>query len=177
MKMKRLKKRKTKKGYSLTEMLCVLVIVSMISISATTGIVAMTSTYQKVLMQSNAEELAQLLTVAISGELNFANGITVDGTGSVISFYSARYRTCKLLINDGKLMMESLVYNDDGSTATVLSPMIPAKNYCNGLKISDSGITVTYDETTKFFSVQFSIVDQGNHEYANVAFDVKTIQD
>ena len=157
------KRLKAKKGFSLTEMLATVLIMSLVVASSVTGITAISSTYRKVLRQSNAEHLMTAVNTAMTGELSFAKYITP--VTDEATFYSATYRTCKYGVKDGKLIINSTTLGE--------KQIINDSTYPDGLAIKE--LKVNYDDSTNKFTVDIKIGDAGVENILTNQFVVKCI--
>ena len=161
------KRLKAKKGFSLTEMLATVLIMSLVVASSVTGITAISSTYRKVLRQSNAEHLMTAVNTAMTGELSFAKYVNegITPVTDEATFYSATYRTCKYGVKDGKLIINSTKLGE--------KQIINDSTYPDGLAIKE--LKVNYDDSTNKFTVDIKIGDAGVENILTNRFVVKCI--
>ena len=161
------KRLKAKKGFSLTEMLATVLIMSLVVASSVTGITAISSTYRKVLRQSNAEHLMTAVNTAMTGELSFAKYVNegITPVTNEATFYSATYRTCKYGVKDGKLIINSTKLGE--------KQIINDSTYPDGLAIKE--LKVNYDDSTNKFTVDIKIGDAGVENILTNKFVVKCI--
>ena len=161
------KRLKAKKGFSLTEMLATVLIMSLVVASSVTGITAISSTYRKVLRQSNAEHLMTAVNTAMTGELSFAKYVNegITPVTNEVTFYSATYRTCKYGVKDGKLIINSTKLGE--------KQIINDSTYPDGLAIKE--LKVNYDDSTNKFTVEIKIGDAGVENILTNKFVVKCI--
>ena len=161
------KRLKAKKGFSLTEMLATVLIMSLVVASSVTGITAISSTYRKVLRQSNAEHLMTAVNTAMTGELSFAKYVNegITPVTNEATFYSATYRTCKYGVKDGKLIINSTKLGE--------KQIINDSTYPDGLAIKE--LKVNYDDSTNKFTVDIKIGDAGVENILTNRFVVKCI--
>ena len=161
------KRLKAKKGFSLTEMLATVLIMSLVVASSVTGITAISSTYRKVLRQSNAEHLMTAVNTAMTGELSFAKYVNegITPVTDEATFYSATYRTCKYGVKDGKLIINSTKLGE--------KQIINDSTYPDGLAIKE--LKVNYDDSTNKFTVDITIGDAGVENILTNKFVVKCI--
>lgn len=161
------KRLKAKKGFSLTEMLATVLIMSLVVASSVTGITAISSTYRKVLRQSNAEHLMTAVNTAMTGELSFAKYVNegITPVTDEATFYSATYRTCKYGVKDGKLIINSTKLGE--------KQIINDSTYPDGLAIKE--LKVNYDDSTNKFTVDIKIGDAGVENILTNKFVVKCI--
>jgi len=164
------KKLKAIKGFTLTEMLATVLIMSFVVGSSVTGIVAISSNYRKVIRQTNAEHLCTAINTAMTGELSYAKFIeTASGSTTVDSFYSATYRTCNYGLNSNGRLVMNATYN---GTATELN-VINDSAYPDGLYISN--LTIDYDESNNLFTVNVKVGDGLSTEITDTSFVVKDL--
>ena len=161
------KRLKAKKGFSLTEMLATVLIMSLVVASSVTGITAISSTYRKVLRQSNAEHLMTAVNTAMTGELSFAKYVNegITPVTDEATFYSATYRTCKYGVKDGKLIINSTKLGE--------KQIINDSTYPDGLAIKE--LKVNYDDSTNKFTVDIKIGDAGVENILTNRFVIKCI--
>ena len=166
--MKEISKRlRAKTGFSLTEMLATVLIMSLVVASSVTGITAISSTYRKVLRQSNAEHLMTAVNTAMTGELSFAKYVNegITPVPDEATFYSATYRTCKYEIKDGKLIINSTILGE--------KQIINGSTYPDGLAIKE--LKVNYYDSKNQFTVYVKIGDAGVDNILENEFVVKCI--
>lgn len=164
------KRLKAKKGFSLTEMLATVLIMSLVVASSVTGITAISSTYRKVLRQSNAEHLMTAVNTAMTGELSFAKYVNegITPVTNEATFYSATYRTCKYGVKDGKLVINFTKWGEEH-----IINVINDSTYPDGLAIKE--LKVNYDDSTNKFTVDITIGDAGVENILTNKFVVKCI--
>lgn len=93
------KKLSSRRGFSLSEMLVVVAIMSLIGIAIGGGISAAASAYRNITASSQASVLCDTLAVAVIDELRFAEDITV--VDDVVTFHSRRYGAGASITSDG----------------------------------------------------------------------------
>lgn len=91
-------KKTKRRGFTLTEMLCTLLILSLVMTSAVTGMTALSSAYRRMMEKSQAEELGATLSAVLTHELSYAKYVKTETGGTVTEFYSDTYRSCKYVI-------------------------------------------------------------------------------
>lgn len=167
---KALKNRKT--GFSLTEMLCTVLIMSIVATSAVTGMVSLANSYKRILRTSNAEELCNVLTTTMTGELRYAKYIASSG-GSLDACYSPNHRLCKYELDSGRLMVQPLKKNTSGGydLAGNKRDMIAPRTYTDGLEITH--MEITFDRAANCFTVKFDIGDSQTAQIAKTEFEVQ----
>lgn len=91
-------KKKQTLGFTLTELLCTLLILALVMTSAVTGMTALAGAYRRTMEKSQAEELCATLSASFTHELSFAKYVKTDASGNVTGFYSDTYRTCHYVV-------------------------------------------------------------------------------
>lgn len=80
-----------RKGFSLTEMLCAVALVALVSVGLASGVTTGTRQFKKSVRYSEAQTLYTTLESILTNELKYTNLITVDSDGNVKTFYSVTY--------------------------------------------------------------------------------------
>jgi prepilin-type N-terminal cleavage/methylation domain-containing protein len=135
-------KQKKRRGFTLTELLCTLLILSLVMTAAVTGMTALANAYTRMLEKSQAEELSSTLTAAVTHELSYAKYVTVTGSGDadgyapVSGFYSDTYRKCGYVLLTGTDNTASAAWTDTAQkgriaiqTAAGYTPLPGQNNY------------------------------------------------
>lgn len=135
-------KQKKRRGFTLTELLCTLLILSLVMTAAVTGMTALANAYTRMLEKSQAEELSSTLTAAVTHELSYAKYVTVTGNGyadgyaPVSGFYSDTYRKCGYVLLTGTDNTASAAWTDTAQkgriaiqTAAGYTPLPGQYNY------------------------------------------------
>lgn len=165
-----MKKLRSRSGMTLTEMLCALVVLMLISALLVVGVRFGVQTYRTSMADSQAQVLCSTVTAAIEDKLRYCGSVsTVDG---------------KLFIQG----IGSVSGNDDGGFFSVDTDgqivldtagekkLLGAKSYPRGLKIGDD-LSVTFEETRGIFHVKFKVTDTAGTTLASSEFDVKRINE
>lgn len=153
--MKRLfSKRKSNKGFSLSEVLVAVLILGLVTIGLATGVRAAGITYKQNVESAESNTLCSTLATAVMDELRYATDIT--GTSSY-TFTSKTYGSGV-----------SFSANDAGHITLGGFELIPAGAY-NKLKAS---VTSSYSATGNCFSVTISVKSADNQDVRDISFSV-----
>ena len=124
-------KNKKTAGLTLTEMLCCVVIMLLVSIGMVNGVSLAVRNYQSSLMASESQVLCSTLTSIVSDELRYAG--PVDWDKDPISFYSPSYgRPCVFAQNEEHQVTLKPV--DDSEFEGTGFNLLPGRAYHFGMR-------------------------------------------
>lgn len=154
-------------GLTLTEMLCTVLILLLISGLLAVGAGVANGTYRSSMADSQAQTLCSTLTAAFSDKLRFCGSVTRDGNRIFIQDVGSVSGDA-----DGEIFR----LNEDGQV--VLDEqgekkLLGAKAYPRGLRVDD--LHMEYDETTQIFTISFLVTDRKGRVLAGTDFDVQRI--
>ena len=152
-----IKKIKSKQGFSLSELLIALVIVSIMTIALTAGISASLRVYQESVRHAEERTLLSTLSEAIINELR-NDAVMVDNSGMIQAITSQNFGNC----NEIRLLRENEKKSkkEDGKVFVVTktgdsiksTPLIGSGAYSNHvLKVQN--IEINYNEKQKSYDV------------------------
>ena len=121
-----LRKLKDNKGLTLTELLCAIIIMLLVTAVMVVGIRLGTQAYVKSVSMSEAQQLCSTLITKVSDELRYAGTINCAADGTV-SFFSKSFGSN----TSGKL---SFGQNEDGQVTLGNEKIITKKSYPHNLK-------------------------------------------
>ena len=153
-----MKKLRGSRGVTLTETLCTVLIVLLISAMLAVGVRFAVRTYRESMELSETELLCSTLTAAISDKLRYCtveadNTVFIQGVGYV------------------KGPAKDIFTADSGQVYLGENKLLGAYAYPEGLKVRE--FSVTYEENV--FTVQFQIEDGRDTKLAEANFQVKQI--
>ena len=164
-----MKKLRSQSGMTLTEMLCALVVLMLISSLLAVGVRFAVQTYRTSMADSQAQMLCSTVTTAIADKLRYCSGVTSAGgkvfikdIGSVESDEQGSF--FQVDEDTGQIVMQS-----DSEKKQLLG----AKSYPRGLKIRE--LSVEFSNTDRRFAVSFDVTDTAG--LASSCFDVRCIND
>ena len=157
-----MKKLRGSRGVTLTETLCTVLIVLLISAMLAVGVRFAVRTYRESMELSETELLCSTLTAAISDKLRYCtveadNTVFIQGVGYV----------------KGPAENIFTVNSDSGQVYLGENKFLGAYAYPEGLKVKD--FSVEYNDTERVFTVQFQIKDRRGTKLAEANFQVKQI--
>lgn len=152
-----IKKMKSRQGMTLSELLVVLVIMSLVGSAIAVGISATAKAYDSVTSSSEAAVLCGTIATELSEELRYAKIIEVDIDDSTITYSSARF---------GKPVK---ITSDNGFVYVGNNLILGKKVYSNDLKAS---VFVTYSDGNFHVSIE---VAKDTAVLANVDFYVRAL--
>lgn len=165
-----MKKLRSQSGMTLTEMLCALVVLMLISSLLAVGVRFAVQTYRTSMADSQAQMLCSTVTTAIADKLRYCSGVTsedgkvfIKDIGSVESDEQGSFFQVD---ETGQIVMQS------GSETKQL---LGAKSYPRGLKIRE--LKVAFSDTDRRFAVSFDVTDTAGTVLASSCFDVRCIND
>lgn len=166
-----MKKLRSQSGMTLTEMLCALVVLMLISSLLAVGVRFAVQTYRTSMADSQAQMLCSTVTTAIADKLRYCSGVTsedgkvfIKDIGSVESDEQGSF--FQVDGDTGQIVMQS------GSEKKQL---LGAKSYPRGLKIRE--LKVAFSDTDRRFAVSFDVTDTAGTVLASSCFDVRCIND
>lgn len=145
-------KLRSKRGFTLTELLVSILIMSLTVTAIAIAMNYSVSIYTHLKISSEAELLASTLETAISDELHFAKDIVITNGGTKVSWTSKRAgrQTGIITTENGYIKLSS--YLDDGTQKE--SDLIREGAFTSNLTASAS---VQYDGSAKLFNVSLTI--------------------
>lgn len=182
---KMINKIKKKAGYTLTEMLCVVILIGLVSIGMVTGIDTGSRQFKKSVRISEATTLYTTLQTILSNELRFTNlnTLTVGSNNNVTSFYSITYA-----IQDNPTSLYVLDSNETGDVAlpdgtygqlaigdgTTFNRLLGKSSYTHELGAKAS---IKYHEAGHYFTVNLDIgIVDTDTSIVNKSFDVRNLE-
>lgn len=162
-------------GLTMVEMLCAVAILILLILMAGTGIHMAVRSYYTVTMESESQLLISSITSALSDKLRFARVYgKVTGESSNKVFISGVTTFDKDIVTEdkgilyiaGQQLLPTGAYGDKVSNPNELLPDGNSNNTKFKVKkTTDSSgkelAFVTYDENTGFFTIQFTVVEEG----------------
>ncbi len=153
-----MKKLRSCRGFTLTEMLCVTLILALVGCTAVTGIGLSIRAWKSAEVSAGAQILCATLASKVKQELPFATQVSVRE--DEISFYSSsRRETVSFQSQDGKLLLGN-------------SPVVSPDAYVHGLRAQ---IQITYSDSTAIFTVQLTITDAQENVQEQSRFQVQNL--
>ena len=156
-----MKKLKSRKAFTLIEVMCVVVIMVLLSGVLLVGVRLARDSYDESISRSEGELLCSTLTTAISDELRYAGSTEVDAAGTIQTFFSQKFGRLEggFSLSDGHVML--------GETA-----LLADKAYTYGLKVTT--LTVQYNAAAYAFNITLKISRNGS-EITSEQFSVKPV--
>lgn len=161
-----MKKLREKRGMTLIEMLCAVLLLLIMSGMLTLGVSFAVRTYRDSMQSSQAQELCSTITAAISDKLRYCGSVSKNGDSIFIQDVGS--------VSSGEGEIFSL--NESGEItldAAGTKKLLGSRSYPRGLRVEE--LRMTYDSDSGIFSVSFRITDGGDRELAGSDFDVKRI--
>ena len=163
-----MKKLKSKKGFTLIEMLACTVTLVLITLICTTGMNMATKSYNESMFESNSQKLEYIVNLAMGDILRYSRDITVNG--EEISFTNDVYG-----VSEGGLKLDGdgyfvLVRNKELSTEAWL---VSTMNYVDGIYITD--FTLNCDTATGIYTGSYKIKSNLTSQERLVEFTYKSI--
>lgn len=162
-------KNKKTAGLTLTEMLCCVVIMLLVSIGMVNGVSLAVRNYQSSLMASESQVLCSTLTSIVSDELRYAGPVNWENP---ISFYSRSYgRLCVFDQNEERQVTLKPV--DDSDFVGTGFNLLPGRAYHFGMQAK---VTLAQKPgTEKIFLVTILITDSQERELVKNDFEVEKL--
>lgn len=155
--MKQMRKRNNRKGFSLTELLAAVLILSMVSAVVVGGIPVAKNAYEKVTVAANAQVMLSTTISALRNELCTASNATPDAVFQKLNYYNASTGGYSQIFKDGTIKLKRTA----GSSARSLVPEA----------IGDGKLTVDYESVTcedGIITFKDLTVKEGSKPYATM---------
>ena len=151
---------KSKKGFTLVEMLCAVIVLLLITSLMAVGVQLAVRSLRTLVMDSESQVLCSTIRASVSDELRYSGTTTVSGGN--ISFFSQNYG-------------EGVEYstNEDGQILLGGNKILSSKSYTYDMRAS---VTLkSYDSTSKIFSVSVKVTDSDGNLLASSDFQVQRL--
>ena len=160
-------KLRDKRGMTLTELLCTIIVMLMVSALMAVVVGFSVRTYRSSMQRSEAQVLASTLTTAISDKLRYCGSVSSTGDKIFIQEVGSVSGS-----DSGEIFRVSdsgeVVLDEAGE-----KKLLGSKAYPQGIKVSE--LTMEYDPDSRIFHIAFTIVGDEEQELAACDFDVKHI--
>ena len=152
-------------GFTLVEMLCVIVVLLLVAALMTTGVQLAVRAFGRSVSLSEAQTLCATLKTCVSDELRYAGTIYYDADGKVTGFFSQ---------NQGDDAAAGFTADADGHILLGGKKILPNKAYPYGAR---AAVTIdSYDTQTRIFHVTICIRDAADSTVlAETAFEVRQL--
>lgn len=157
---------RSRAGFSLTEMLLTVLIMSVALVGITTGIATIQRSYRKITRKSNAMALISTLTTAMGADLKYATDVRTDEDGVVEAFYSTKRNVLMEYgeeeDDDGKYLTIDYLDVENGKT-TASTPLVTRSMYADDLTVEmTEPLTYVRDENGNgLFTYEISVLRNG----------------
>lgn len=177
------RKWKDSRGLTLVEMLCAVVILVLLGLLINTGLQLAVHSYQDVTAQEELELLAASLSDALADDLRYAKTPIKAASGdTLLEYHSERYNisgttSTKLSIGKG----EENGGKDKGQLYANDYRVLPSGAYGSGgayvIEKNDgtAGLTITYNEDTRLFTVDLTVKQAEGDLFAEANFTVRRL--
>lgn len=152
--------RNWKKGFTLVEMLCSVLILLLVSLGMATGAQIAVEHFATSVTNSEAQVLSQTLTTVVSDELRYSG--TVNWDSDPLSFFSQNYG------GENK----SFGQNAQGQVTLGKMDLLPGKSYPYGLQAS---VSVQGYQAERRFHVTVTVMNRSGKTLAENEFDVEKL--
>lgn len=158
-------KLRDRRGFTLTELLCAVLIVLLVSALLTVGVRFAGRTYNSSMQLSEAQELCSTLTSVISDKLRFCGTVTPGADGSLDHIF----------IQDlGSVEGEGAAFqvDADGQLTLGSTRLLSSAAYPRGLRVRD--VSLRYDSASGIFTVALQ-VGTADSTLAETSFEVRRL--
>lgn len=158
-------KLRDRRGFTLTELLCAVLIVLLVSALLTVGVRFAGRTYNSSMQLSEAQELCSTLTSVISDKLRFCGTVTPGADGSLDHIF----------IQDlGSVEGEGAAFqvDADGQLTLGSTKLLSSAAYPRGLRVRD--VSLRYDSASGIFTVTLQ-VGTADSTLAETSFEVRRL--
>ena len=153
-------------GYTLVELLCVVVVLLLVSMLTSTGVRLSVSSYVKSVSFSEAQILCSTLRTTVSDELRYSGSLLLDTDGT-LRFFSQSYADT----TDAN-GLACFSQDDQGRVLLGGNKLLPNKAYPYGLAAE---VTLeSYDKQTQLFHVRIRVT-RNSETLAETEFDVQQL--
>lgn len=160
-----MRKLRDRRGITLTEMLCTVLIVLLLTALLVVGIRFASKTYTESMRLSEAQELCSTLTSVISDKLRFCGTVTPGADGSLDHIF----------IQDlGSVEGEGAAFqvDADGQLTLGSTRLLSSAAYPRGLRVRD--VSLRYDSASSIFIVALQ-VGTADNTLAETSFEVRRL--
>lgn len=159
------RKKRSRGGFTLVEMLCTIVVLLLLSGLLATGVRLGVFSFRKSVMASESQVLCTTLRTIVSDELRYAGTTTAEN--STVKFFSQNYGEGSSFSqnDDGQVV----IIDEDGAENKLLS----SRAYPYGMKAKVSDFT--YNESSGIFTASVTVTDSGDNELASSTFEVEKL--
>ena len=162
-----MRKLRDRRGITLTEMLCTVLIVLLLTALLVVGIRFASKTYMESMRLSEAQELCSTLTSVISDKLRFCGTVTQDENGGLTQIFIQNVGSV-----EGK--GDAFQIGEDGQLALGDRHLLGSASYPKGLQVT--AFTLRYDASTDIFSVTLEIGDRSRQTLSQTSFGLDADQ-
>lgn len=158
-------KLRDRRGFTLTELLCAVLIVLLVSALLTVGVRFAGRTYNSSMQLSEAQELCSTLTSVISDKLRFCGTVTPGADGSLDHIF----------IQDlGSVEGEGAAFqvDADGQLTLGSTKLLSSAAYPRGLRVRD--VSLRYNRASGIFTVALQ-VGTADSTLAETDFEVRRL--
>ena len=167
-------KRNIQKGFTLVEMLCVVLLISLLSMGMVTGVSLAQRQFVKSMQRSQAPQLYTTLESLLTNELRYTTDITVDSNGTVETMYSTTYAIKESLTKIVSLDEDDQETSGYGEIAFgnggTYNKVLGSSAYPHGL---GAIVSITYNGT--YFTVDLDVGSDTTGSIVQDTFDVKPL--
>ena len=193
--MKIIRKLKSRAGFTLAEVLAAVLILLMVSGIVAAGIPSAKTAYDKAVRAANARVLLSTTVTALRNELGKADSITVEDSGTAVTYYSAEtgsYSRIYLGSDPGKIMIQEYIDMDGnvmkvsvpnpegGSTETAVAPrpLVSDTAATENLYICyDDSNAITWDESAGLITIAgLTVKDSSRSDREMASLDLLSIR-
>ena len=160
-----------KKGFTLVELLCTIVILLLVSAAVNVGIHLAVQNYASSITNSEAHVLCGTVGDLVCDELRFGSDYTWEEEGLI--FTSRNIASRKFVVENGQVFLS---YSDaalSGDLTLKPEKLLPSKAYPNGLSV-DLTLTLTQNGTD-IVSVQVVVRDSKRNVQAERITEIKSL--
>lgn len=166
------------KGMSLTETLCAVALVALVSLLLATGVSLANKQYKSSIRLSEAQDLYVTLESLLTNELRYTNSVTLKNNKEVDTFFSVTYALKNadtglcVLDKDGNITsgFGQLAIGDEESES--YNRLLGTASYANDL---GAKAIIYYDSTKSLFTVELDVGIINGDSIINKTFNVRAL--
>lgn len=160
-----MKKIKSKSGMTLTELLCGIVVLLLITSLLTVGARFAVKTYHTSMASSQAQTLCSTITTAVADKLRYCGNVSESGDHIFIRDVGS--------VAGDEQTGEVFTVNDAGEIMLGETKLLGSKSYPEGLQIKE--FHLSYVAADRLFHVAFQVCDSAGGVLSSADFDVKRV--
>lgn len=160
-----MKKLRSRSGMTLTELLCGIVILLLISSLLAVGTRFAVKTYHTSMANSQAQTLCSTITTAVADKLRYCGNVDEEKNEIFIKDIGS--------VSGDETTGEVFKVNEQGEIMLGETKLLGSKSYPEGLQVRE--FHLSYTAADRLFHVEFQVCDSAGGVLSSANFDVKRV--